>query len=178
MTQKSAVKLSSDSSGKVVVFGICDDDKPHVAWFPKTQTDAARVAAKQLRLNVIDVTNGKAADVLAKVPPGRIHAPGTGMVPAVGTDLYEKVIATLNPRGEAGQTPDTPIVTDLPASFIAIKPGHLVLTNESLVDGWWEAIVVDRSGDKVTLRMRDYPAYGKFTVPVTAVALLNPDGAY
>ena len=95
-------------------------------------------------------------------------------VKRVQADLYGKIVTALNPRGEAGQTPGVPVVTDLPSNWDAIKPGHLVLTHESLVDGWWEAIVIDRTGDKITLRMRDFPAYEPFTVPVTAVALLNP----
>ena len=177
MTQKSAAKPHSDASAKVVVFGVDDDFKPHAAWFPKSQVEPARAAAKQLHLNLIEVTNGTAADLVAKLPAGRIHAPGSGMVPTVGRDLYEQIVATINPRGEAGQEPAAPVVTALPATWDAIKPGHLVLAHESLVDGWWEAIVVDRTGDNLTLRMRDYPAYAKFTVPVTAVALVNPKAA-
>jgi hypothetical protein len=96
------------------------------------------------------------------------------MVPPVREELYEKVVATINPRGEAGQEPRDPVVMDLPATWDAIKPGHLVLYHESLVDGWWEGIVINRTGDKLTLRVRDYPGYPKFTVPVTAVALVNP----
>ena len=65
-------------------------------------------------------------------------------------------------------------MTDMPTSWDAIKPGHLVLFHECLADGWWEAIVVNRSGDKVTLRWRDFPGDGKFTVPVLTVAILNP----
>jgi hypothetical protein len=178
MPQKSVAKISAkpspEQSAKIVVFGFCSDDWPHAAWFPHTQAAPARAAANQLRLNVIEVTNGRAAELVAKLPPGQIHARGTGIVPRVPSDLYGKIVTALNPRGEAGQTPGVPIVTDLPASWDAIKPGHLVLTHESLVDGWWEAIVIDRTGDKVTLRMRDFPAYEPFTVPVTAVALMSP----
>jgi hypothetical protein len=95
-------------------------------------------------------------------------------VPVVREDLYEKVIAALNPRGEAGRDPGEPIATDLPSSWDAVKPGHLVLSQDALVEGWWAAVVVDRTGDKVTLRWRDYPGWPKFTVRVAAVALLNP----
>ena len=127
MTQKSGAKPSSDASAKVVVFGLDSNWRPHAAWFPKAQADKARAAAKQLRLDVIEVSNGTAADLVAKLPAGQIHTAGPAMVPPVREDLYEKVVATINSRGEAGKQPGEPIVTDLPETWAAIKPGHLVL---------------------------------------------------
>ena len=176
MTQKSAAKLS-ESSAKLIVFGVDDDCKPHAAMFSKAEADAARAAAKQLRLNVIEVTNGTAVEWSSKLPAGRIHANGPGVVPTVREDLYEKLVSTINQRGEAGRGPDEQVATDLPASWDAIKPGHIVLVCDSLVEGWWQAVVVGRVGDKVTLRWRDYPGYPNFTVRTTAVALLNPANA-
>jgi hypothetical protein len=174
MPQKSGTKPNSAAAGKVVVFGLDSNWRPHAAWFSHTQADQARAAAKQLRLNVIEVANGTAAELVTKLPAGQIHAAGPAMVPPVREDLYEKVVATINPRGEAGQDPGAPVVTDLPETWAAIKPGHLVLAQDSLVGGWYEAIVVGRTGDKVTLRSRDYPGFPNFTVPVKAVALVGP----
>ena len=177
MTQKSVVNSSAAVSGKVVVFGLDSNWRPHAAWFPPTQTDPARAAAKQLRLNMIEVTNGTATDLIAKLPAGQIHAVGPAMVPPIREDLYEKVVATFNPRGEAGKEPDAPILTDLPETWATIKPGHLVLAQDSLIDGWYEAIVVGWTGDKLTLRWRDYPGHPKFSVRATAVALMGPVGS-
>lgn len=177
MTQKSVAKPSPDASGKVVVFGLDSNWRPHAAWFPHTQANQARAAAKQLRLNVIAVPNGSAADLVAKLPAGQIHAAGPAMVPPVREELYEKIVATINSRGEAGQDPGASIVTELPETWAAIKPGHLVLTQDSLVGGWYEAIVVGRTGDKLTLRSRDYPGFPNFTVPVKAVALMGSASA-
>ena len=174
MTEKVLAKPKADAATRVVVFGVDDDCKPHAGWFSKSDADRARAAAKQLRFNVIEVANGSAADLIAKLPPGRIHANGPGAVPVIREDLYEKVIAALNPRGEAGRDPGEPVATDLPATWDGIKPGHLVLAQDALVEGWWAAVVVDRSSDKVTLRWRDYPGWPKFTVRLSAVALLNP----
>jgi hypothetical protein len=174
MTQKSGTKPNAAAAGKVVVFGLDSNWRPHAAWFSHTQADQARAAAKQLRLNVIVVANGTAAELVTKLPAGQIHAAGPAMVPPVREDLYEKVVATINPHGEAGQDPGAPVVTDLPETWAAIKPGHLVLAQDSLVCGWYEAIVVGRTGDKVTLRSRDYPGFPNFTVPVKAVALVGP----
>lgn len=174
MTQKSGTKPNSAAAGKVVVFGLDSNWRPHAAWFPHTQADQARTAAKQLRLNVIEVSNGIAADLVAKLPAGQIHAAGPAMVPPIREDLYETIVATINPRGEAGKESGEPTVTDLPETWAAIKPGHLVLAQDSLIQGWYEAVVVGRSGDKVTLRSRDYPGFPNFTVPVKAVALIGP----
>ena len=174
MTQTSVANPSAAVSRKVVVFGLDSNWRPHAAWFPHTQTQPARAAAKQLRLNVIEVTNGTAADLIAKLPAGQIHAAGPAMVPPIREDLYERIVATFNPRGEAGKEPDAPILTDLPESWAAIKPGHFVLAQDSLIDGWYEAIVVGRTGDKLTLRWRDYPGHPKFSVRATAVALVSP----
>jgi hypothetical protein len=173
MTQKSGTKPNSAAAGKVVVFGLDSNWRPHAAWFPQTLADQARTAANQLRLNVIEVANGTAADLVAKLPAGQIHAAGPAMVPPIREDLYEKIVATINPRGEAGQDPGAPTVIDLPETWAAIKPGHVVLAQDSLIQGWYEAIVVGRTGDKLTLRSRDYPGFPNFTVPVKAVALIG-----
>jgi hypothetical protein len=177
MTQKQPAKPSSEPSGKLVVFGLDSSWRPHAAWFPKAKADPARAAARQLRLNVIEVTNGTAADLIAKLPAGQIHAAGPAMVPPVREDLYEKLVTTINRRGEAGKDAREPTAADLPETWATIKPGHLVLAQDSLVEGWYEAIVVGRTGDKVTLRSRDYPGFPNFTVPVTAVALVHPAGS-
>ncbi|MFZ1952936.1 MAG: hypothetical protein WAU74_22995, partial [Pseudolabrys sp.] len=79
--------------------------------------------------------------------------------------------------GEAGQEPGEPIVTQLPETWAAIKPGHLVLIQDSLIGGWYEAIVVGRTGDKLTLRWRDYPGWPNVNVRASAVALVNSVGS-
>src|SRR4051812_4284785 len=119
MTQKSAAKPSAESTAKLIVFGVDDDCKPHAALFSKAEAGAARAAAKQLRLNVIEVTNGTAAEWAGKLPAGRIHANGPGVVPAVREELYDKLVATLNSKGEAGREPAEQIAADLPSSFDA-----------------------------------------------------------
>ena len=176
--QKSVAKGKSEPDTKVVVFGVDGKNwRPHAAWFPQTEAGQAHAAAKQLRFNVIDVANGHAADVVGKLPAGQINAAGPGVVPPIREDLYEKIVATINSRGEAGQEPGEPIVTQLPETWAAIKPGHLVLIQDSLIGGWYEAIVVGRTGDKLTLRWRDYPGWPKVNVRASAVALVSSVGS-
>jgi len=45
----------------------------------------------------------------------------------------------------------------LPRNWADIKVGSLVLVQESLEDGWWEAIVTSINDANITVRWRDYP---------------------
>ena len=80
-------------------------------------------------------------------------------------------------RPRSAQTttrPSTPVARGLPRNWDEIAPGHLVIAQESLDNGWWEAIVLDRKDDMLTLRFRDYPRLPKFFRHRTAVALMSP----
>jgi hypothetical protein len=65
----------------------------------------------------------------------------------------------------AGEKDSLPVALGLPRSWDEIAAGHLVIAQESLDYGWWEAIVIDRKGDTFTLRYRDYPHLPKFPGP-------------
>jgi hypothetical protein len=51
----------------------------------------------------------------------------------------------------------------------------LVIAHESATPGWWEAIVLARDGDMLTLKWRDYPWQTNVVRHATTVALLKPD---
>ena len=51
-----------------------------------------------------------------------------------------------------------------------------MIAQESLDNGWWEAIVLERKDDVFTLRFRDYPQLPKFFRHRSAIALINPPG--
>ena len=101
-------------------------------------------------------------------------------MPNVRQTLYSEVIVALaaEPQQAAVGTDDdkasTPVAHGLPRSWDEIAPGHLVIAQESLVNGWWEAIVLDRKDDLLTLRFRDYPRLPKFFRHHSAVALMSP----
>jgi hypothetical protein len=52
-----------------------------------------------------------------------------------------------------------------------------VIAQESLSDGWFEAVVMEKDHDMLTLRWRDYPKQSHVTRHCTAVALLKPSDA-
>ena len=82
-------------------------------------------------------------------------------------------------QGAVGTDDDagTPVARGLPRNWDEIAPGHLAVAQESLANGWWEAIVIERKGDMLTLRFRDYPRLPKFFRHCTAIALMSPASA-
>ena len=100
-------------------------------------------------------------------------------MPNVRQTLYSDLVVALaaEPQAALGTDDDKdslPVARGLPRSWDEIAPGHLVIAQESLEYGWWEAIVLDRKGDMFTLRYRDYPQLPKFVRHRTAVALMSP----
>jgi hypothetical protein len=107
-----------------------------------------------------------------KLPAGQLYANGRGFVPHVTQAIYSAVIATMAPT-EADRAP-LPIAIGLPKSWDEIAPGHLVIAQETLEYGWWEAIVLARDGDSFTLRFRAYPHLPRFVRHRSAIALMSP----
>ena len=64
-----------------------------------------------------------------------------------------------------------------PRNWEEVAVGHMVLMHESPEDGWWEATVIKREGEVLTLRLRDYPKQGTWVRHINAVALVNPGPA-
>ena len=62
----------------------------------------------------------------------------------------------------------------MPKSWDDIAVGHLVIAHESAAEGWYEAIVLARDGDMLTLKWRDYRDYANFVRHAGTVALLKP----
>jgi hypothetical protein len=193
MTQKARQSKSSSKAAvhPVVLFGVDRHGKPTAARFPEGEARLAAKAAERLQLRVLTVTTPAVAELAATLPVGRIHASGKGFVPNVRADLYAKLLAMADPpaqvtqpavqapgraqsNGEAAKTkksaPDC-----LPSDWDAIAPGQLVVAQESLEDGWYEAIVLEQNGDMFTLRWRDYPRERRFARHRRALALLCPN---
>jgi hypothetical protein len=68
----------------------------------------------------------------------------------------------------------SPVTSGLPRSWESIAVGHMMLVHESPSDGWWEATVLKREDEILTLRFRDYPKQPTFIRHINTVALVNP----
>jgi len=128
-------------------------------------------AADSLDLIICEVKTPKFADLAQKLPVGKVHATGPAFVPYVRQDLYDKVVEAAG--ADAAAPGELPKSDSAPRTFNEIAPGHLVIAQEDLETGWWEAIVLESDADTLTLRYRDYPRLPKFQRARTAVALLS-----
>ena len=124
------------------------------------------------------------AELAKKLPPGRLYSTGRGFVPSVGRSLYDRIVEQLKLAGQPvpdetdqpnGDRPGAAqAAPGLPSSWDDVAVGHLVIAQESLGDGWWEAIVLARDGDMLTLKWPDYPWQPNVLRHAGSVALLKP----
>src|SRR5260221_10384149 len=196
MNQSSKTKVSL--AVPIVLYGLDGQKKPQAARFPERLCDLALKAAPQLKLNVLRVTTDEMAQIAGRLPVGRISSAGRGLVPYVRQPLYDQVVEiarsagiptapngstapngfTKIPLNEARKEGNSVGTAGLPATWKDIKANHLVLVQETLRDGWWECIVVERKDDMLTVKWRDYPRWKPFTVHADAVALLNASPSF
>src|SRR6202043_3018686 len=128
---------------------------------------------------VYEATPPDVAEAAKKLPLGRLYANGRGFVPNIRQSLYSDLVVALGLEPQAalsrnGDNDNLPVPLGLPRSWDEIGPGHLVIAQESLEYGWWEAIVLDRKDDSFTLQYRDYPHLPKFVRHRRGIALMCP----
>jgi hypothetical protein len=178
-SKTSATKTSAPLADDVdlLVLGFDEQQKPCGARFVDAKPDLVAKAAQVMGLKVYKPSSPEVAEVAKKLPVGQLYATGRAFV---RQSLYSDVIVALAAEPQqAAVGPDddkasTSVARGLPRSWDEIAPGHLVIAQESLDYGWWEAIVLDRKDDMLTLRFRDYPRLPKFFRHRTAVALMSP----
>ena len=117
---------------------------------------------------------------MKKLQEGRLYATGRGFVPPIRRNLYDQLVEQFKLAGQpvpqmSDQAQAEQPAQDLPSTWNDIAVGHLVIAHESATPGWWEAIVLARDGDMLTLKWRDYPWQTNVVRHATTVALLKPD---
>jgi hypothetical protein len=171
----------------LVLFGIDSRGKAKAARFGKEHAGVAMKAASQLALQVLASNDPKIADIAAHLPIGRVHATGRMFVPFIRRDLYDQLLAAADGNlhqplatpadgtsGNDAGSPPSRSSPKLPRNWQEIGVGDLVVAQESLEDGWYEAIVVDANGDMFSLRWRDYPRQRQFVRHRLRLGLLYP----
>jgi hypothetical protein len=158
---------NADAAPAIIVFGLDPTGKPKAATFPAQQVDLASKAAGLMQLRLLKIDSPELAQFAAQLPVGKIYASGHGFVPQVHTAIYDRLVQFADPAPAPG----------LPATWDDIDVGHLVIARDELAAGWWEAIVVARDGDMLTVKWRDYPKQAPAVLHRAALALLRPTAA-
>jgi hypothetical protein len=178
VTKRSAAPADNGAAA-LIVLGYDDQQKPRGARFVDAKQDLVAKAAELMDLKVYQATSEDVADIAEKLPLGRLYANGRGFVPSIRQDLYSDLIVELAFEPQAALSPETdqdnlPAARGLPRTWEEVGPGHLVIAQESLEYGWWEAIIIDRKDDGFMLRYRDFPKLPRFFRHRSAIALMNP----
>ena len=176
-TKATAAAKQSTPAAPLIVLGYDESHKPRAARFSATDAELVAKAAELMDLKVYAAVTEDLAALAKKLPDGRLYGNGRAFVPNVRQSLYSEIIVTLagEPKAAVGKDQDEPpVATGLPRTWDEIAPGHLVIAQEALEYGWWEAIVLGRNGDMFTLRFRDYPKLPKFVRHRNAIALISP----
>jgi hypothetical protein len=169
---------------QILVFGLDQTGKPQAGRFTADQAEVAKQAAASLKLSACEIT-ADVAEIAKEVPVGRLHARGRAFVPYIKRDLYDRLsgstapaaspsAATKPPLEQSLDAAKTALASALPQSWDVIEPGHMVLLQESVANGWYEAIVLKRENETITVRFRDYPKYPTCVCHVRSVALVHP----
>ena len=178
VTKSSAVPATA-ASPTLIVLGFDDQQKPRGARFVDAKPDLVTKVADLLGFKVYEASSEDVAEYAKKLPLGRLYANGRGFVPNIRQSLYSDLVVVLGQEPQAtlsktGDKDSLPAARGLPRSWDEIGPGHLVIAQEALEYGWWEAIVLDRQGDTFILQYRDYPHLPKFVRHRSGIAMMSP----
>ena len=158
----------------LIVMGYDEHHKPCAARFTGADPDLVAKAAKLMDLEVREASSEDLAAVAKKLPVGRLYGNGRGFVPNIRQELYSEVVVALSEDVAPPEPEAMPVASGLPRTWDEIAAGHLVIAQETLDLGWWEAIVIARKDDMFSLRFRDYPKIPRFVRHRTAIALMSP----
>jgi hypothetical protein len=201
MTKKTG-KLNDTHNAQLFVYGLDGAGKPKGARFPATEKETVFPVVTAMKLEYCQPCSEEVASLGMKLPVGRIYARGKAFIPNIKRDLYDKLLAAVaswkeedrsqaegtaaaatvreGSSGLAQATSDVeaailpPLASGLPQNWDSIAAGNMVLADEGPGEGWWEAIVIARDSEILTLRYRDYPKAPKFERHISTIALINP----
>jgi hypothetical protein len=95
-----------------IVFGADEYAKPRAARFSADDPELLATAVETMHLRMAEVTTDELAEIATKLPAGRLHANGRGLVPYIRGDLYLELVLETAGDEEAPASPD-PTAQDL-----------------------------------------------------------------
>ena len=158
---KTNAGAAAASAVPLIVIGYDEDQKPRGAQFTASNPNLVKKAAELM----------ESRGSMRRAPKNWLPLPRN--CPRVGSTRMARASCRTSSRAstaklswrsrsslkrQSAKTDDLPVATGLPKNWDEIAPGHLVIAQETLEYGWWEAIVLERNGDMLKLRFRDSPA--------------------
>ena len=174
-SQTAPTKKSAPTQPRVksyIMLGADEYAKPRAARFSGEDPALLAKAAETMHMRLVEITEPEVAEIAALLPAGRLHANGKGLIPYVKGDVYTDLMCTALTSKSPQPNPD-PAPQDLPRTWDDLAPGHVVIAKESLELGWWEAVVIERTGDLVMIKYRDYPQYPPLVRHRSVIALIS-----
>ena len=158
---KSSAVPATAATPPLIVLGYDDQQKPRGARFVDAKPDLVTKAADLLGFKVYEASED-VADRQETTRWGGFMPTAEGLCrtsgnPCTATSLWPW-LSDRRRCEQSGEKDSPPAARGLPVSWDEIGPGHLVIAQEFLEYGWWEAIVVARKDDVFMLRYRDFPS--------------------
>ena len=169
----------SAHSAPLIVLGYDENHKPRAARFPASNVELVAKAAQLMDLKVYAAASEDLAALAKKLPEGRLYGNGRGFVPNVRQSLHSEIIVTLavEPQAAVGKDHDElPVATGLPRTWDEIAPGHLVIAQDALDYGWWEAIVIASQRRHVHAAVSGLPEAAQVCAPSKRNRVDKPSG--
>jgi hypothetical protein len=159
-----------------ILFGADEHAKPRAARFSAFSAEDTALLAKaaaSLHVRLVEVTNPDLIEVATKLPAGRLHASGGGLVPYIKGPLYLDLIAANLSDVDPPASPDpTP-----PRNTGQLGRNRARSCRDSERDVGMRLVGCRchrRTGDLVTVRYRDYPDCPSMIRHRSAIALISP----
>jgi hypothetical protein len=168
MTKAFAQPAKPQAASAVILFGMIETGKPRAGTFRGPDIEPALKAASLLHLSVLTADSSEARELAGKLPAGRIQAKGHNIVPFVRNELYKRIAelskpsvaaasanqSSPNDQKKSGETLKLSGASPrLPRNWDDINVGDLVISQDAdPADGWWQAIVIEKNGDRFKLR--------------------------
>jgi hypothetical protein len=179
---KADPKKTAETTGSpnrfIYVFGAEEGGKPRGARFSLPDVDKIMDSVREMKLAMCEDHSPRMTELGMKLPLGRVYARGKAFIPFIRKELFDQLRDAQfgPPSAPAGkEIPQSDVAyADSPTSWKEITVGNEVIAHNTDLEGWWEAIVVARDGDLVTVKWTDYPQEGMVKRHITSIALRHP----
>ncbi|MER8421663.1 hypothetical protein [Mesorhizobium sp. M1329] len=196
------MSVASETTPSLIVFGRDDARKPHASVFLLPDVEAAEGAAKRMGMHSHRIEPGEAAEIVMRLPAGKLFDSGKAFVPFTKAELYERIVALAGVADERDGGPgDDNKAADTPENASAGSPeavvghsggdgsaggdgsdlwaklavGDMVLASEGPDEGYFEARIMKAKAKGIyTLKFRDYPEAPQIDRSYYQLGLIHP----